>query len=296
MFNFARDWALAPHRGKELLDVVVDLLKADSAVAARLQAMIPTWSRPEDPKAALEFKLMSAMLNRDNYRPTTDPKSGSDALAFVCPVDLSVEAQSWQDEHAKPLRYLLLVQQCEKLLQAHNRLEENDAAYLYKLLKECEAGADSDEVSKTESTLALAATLIVLDGSGLATMPEAKERVLSIVRTAAGKIASTKQEIRNNRIGPIRDEMKFIAYAAMHLWMQNDEQAVEWEPSVIGLLTSGDDRAASVVVGIAYAHRQQLGSAWWRLLQAGVLWSGLVLLSPHPGEDEGQTWAGGLPG
>lgn len=290
VFDIARDWTLAPHRRKELLDVVVDLLKADSAVAARLQALIPTWPLPEDPKAALEFKLVSAMLNRDNYRPTTDPKSGSDALAFVCPNDLSVEAQLWQDEHAKPLQYLLLVQQCEKLLQAHQCLEESQGTFLYKALKECEAGADSDERAKAESTIALAATLIVLGGSGLATMPEAKAHVLSIVRTAADKIASTRQEIRNNRVGPIRDEMKFVAYTAMHLWMQNDDQAAEWEPSVLGLLTSGDYRAARVVVGIAYAHRQQLGSAWWRLLQAGVLWSGLVLLSPHPGEDEGQTW------
>jgi hypothetical protein len=292
MFDLARDWTLARHRRKELVDVVVGLLKADSAVAERLRVLIPTWSLPEDPKEALEFKFMSAMLNRDNYRPSSDPKTGAEVLVFACPADLSLEAQSWHDEHAKSLQYLLLPQQCEQLLQAHQGLDECQASDLYELLKGCEVEIAGNEGARQERTLALAATLIVLGGNGLAKMPGATGHVLFIVRTAIGKIASTGQDIRTNRIGPIHGELKFAAYAAMHLWIQNDDQAIEWERPLLQLLTSGDYGAASVVAGIAYAHRQHLGSAWWRLLQAGVLWSGLVQLSPSPGDDEDaeQIW------
>ena len=73
------------------------------------------------------------------------------------------------------------------------------------------------------------------------------------------------------------DELKFAAHAVMHLWLSADTGS-EWEITVLRLLTSGDARAVSIVVGIAYAQRRRLGPAWWRLLQAGVLWSGLILL------------------
>lgn len=48
VFNIARDWTLAPHRQKSLQDVVVGLLKVDTVVSERLQALIPNWSLPKD--------------------------------------------------------------------------------------------------------------------------------------------------------------------------------------------------------------------------------------------------------
>src|SRR3546814_1569869 len=39
---------------KKFLDVVVELLLADDDVAQRLQALLPTWSLPEDPKERSE--------------------------------------------------------------------------------------------------------------------------------------------------------------------------------------------------------------------------------------------------
>ncbi len=296
VFEFARSWTLAAHRQKALQNVVIDLLTADTAVAARLQTLIPNWSLPEDPKEALEFKLLFAALNRDNYRLITDPEKGAEILAFACPADISLEVQSWQDEHAKPLQYLLLPERCEKYLQAQQTLGDDDAAYLHNLLIECEADAAGDESARAKYRLALAATLIVLADSWLAKTPKAKEDTLSIVRTSIGDVASTAEEIRSSRIGHLRDELRFAAYAAMHLWMKNDGQVSEWETSVLRLLTSGDSRAAGTIIGIAYAYRQRLGSAWWRLLQAGVLWSGLVLLSPHhgDGEDAERVWVNWL--
>ena len=90
----------------------------------------------------------------------------------------------------------------------------------------------------------------------------------------------------------MRDELKFAAHAVMHLWLPGDA-GPEWEADVLRLLTSGDARALGAVIGIAYANRDQLGPAWWRLLQAGVLWSGLILLAPHQGdgEDTERAWS-----
>ena len=77
MFDFARDWTLAPHRQQNFLDVVVELLLADDDLARRLQALLPTWALPEHPKEALEFKLIFAALDRNNYQTVTDPETGA---------------------------------------------------------------------------------------------------------------------------------------------------------------------------------------------------------------------------
>lgn len=292
MFDFARDWALAPHRSKKFLDVVVELLTTDDDIARRLQALIPTWTIPEDPKEALEFRLLYAALDRDNYPTMTDPETGAEVHGFVCPDELSLEVQSWQTEKVKPLEYLLMPDRCEQRLQAREALSDEEAVYLYDLLKACEADAEGDELGKSKCRLAAAASLIVLGGGWLGKTPDARAHALALVRAALSEIPSTGDEIQNRRVGRMRDELKFASHAVMHLWLEGDADP-EWETSVLRLLTSGDTRAAATVVGIAYVNRDQLGSAWWRLLQAGVLWSGLVLLAPHHGEGEAaeHTWS-----
>ena len=76
MFDFARDWTLAPHRQRKFLDVVVEVLLADDNVAQCLQELLPTWALPEDPKEALEFKLLFVALDRVNHHTVTDPVTG----------------------------------------------------------------------------------------------------------------------------------------------------------------------------------------------------------------------------
>jgi hypothetical protein len=93
-------------------------------------------------------------------------------------------------------------------------------------------------------------------------------------------------------MGGHRDELKFVAYAVMHLWLADGDGVQEWEAAVVRLLTSGDTGATAVVIGVAYANRVRLGAAWWRLLRAGLFWSGLILLAPHHGDghDEERAW------
>lgn len=294
MFDFARDWILAPHRQRKFLDVVVELLLDNDYVARRIQALLPTWTLPEDPKEALEFKLLFAALDRANYQTVTDPVTGAETQRFVCPDELRLEVQSWQTDSAPTLAYILVPDQCEQRLRGGQPLTDDEAAYLFNLFKECEAGAEGDDDdAKSKCRLATAGTLVALGCSWLAQNPEAQKQALEVVRAGVAAVPSTGEEIRQRRIGSLGDdELKFIAYAAMHLWLADGEGVQEWETAVLRLLTSGDTRAAAVVVGVAYANRERLGAGWWRLLLAGLFWSALVLLAPHhgDGDDEDRVW------
>lgn len=283
MFDVARDWTLAPHRRRKFLEVVVELLKVDDDVARRLQALISSWSLPEDPKEALEFKLIYATLNRDNYHNDTDPGTGAEVWGMVFPEELRLEILSWQTEKTKPLEYLLLPDRCEHRLESGQPLTEKEAGYLYDALQ-TEAENDVDESDWSNFRLAASAALIVLGRECLDKMPGAQDQALGVLRAAVSEISSTGDEIRRRRIASFRDGLVFAARAVTHLWIRGDD-AQEWEADVLRLLTSGDARVLAAVVAVAYAHREQLGLAWWRLLQAGVLWSGLVLLAPQHGDD-----------
>jgi energy-coupling factor transporter ATP-binding protein EcfA2 len=287
IFSFARDWSLAPHRQRKFLDVVVELLLADDDVARRLQALLPTWTLPEDPKAALEFKLIFAALDRANYQTVIDPATGAETWGLVYPDKLRLEVLSWQTDSATTLKYYGVPRQCEQRLQGGQPLTDDEATYLFSLLQECEAGAEGDdEAAKSTCRFAAAGTLVALGGAWLAQNSKAQKQALEVVRAGVTAVASKGEEIRGRHIGSIRDELKFAAYAVMHLWLADGDGVQEWETAVLRLLTSGDPRATAVVIGVAYANREQLGTAWWRLLRAGLLWSGLILLAPHHGDGD----------
>lgn len=293
MFDFARDWTLAPHRQQQFFAVVVELLLADGDVARRLQALLPTWALPEDPKEALEFKLLFAALDRANYQTVTDPATGAESKGLMYPDDLRLEVLSWQTDRAPTLAYLLVPDRCEQKLRGGQPLTDDEASYLFNLLRECDAGAEGeDEDAKSKCRFAAAGTLVALGGAWLAQNPEAQKHALEVVRAGVAAVASTGEEIRERRMGSLRDELKFVAYAVMHLWLTDGDGVQEWEAVVMRLLTSGDTRTTAVVVGVAYANREQLGTAWWRLLRAGLFWSGLILLAPHhgDGDDAERAW------
>jgi hypothetical protein len=287
MFDFARDWTLAPHRQQKFLDVVAELLLVDDYVARRLQAVLPTWALPEDRKEALESKLLFAALDRVNYQAVTDPATGVETQRLVYPDDLRLEVQSWQTDSAPTLAYLLVPDRCEQRLRGGQPLTDEEATNLFNLLQECEVSAEGeDEDVKSKCRFAAAGTLVALGGNWLVQNSEAQKHALEIVRAGVAAVASTGEENRGQCIGNRRDELKFVAYAVMHLWIANGDGVQEWESAVLRLLTSGDTGATAVVVGVAHASREQLGTAWWRLLRAGLFWSGLILLAPRHGDSD----------
>ncbi|WP_426078258.1 hypothetical protein [Janthinobacterium sp. PSPC3-1] len=297
MFDLFRDWTLAPHRKRKFLDVVVERLLTDDIVAQRLQALLPTWSLPEDPKQALEYKLLLAALDQANYPTEIDPATGMHVRRLVYPIELIIEVQAWRADTEPALAYFLVPNRCEQRLQDGHQLTEDDATSLFTLLQECDIGKDgNDEEAKSNCRLAVAATLVVLSGAWLAQNPAAQKHALEVVRAQVAAIASTVEQIRDWRIGSLRDELKFVSYAVMHLWLAGGDEVDEWERAVLRLLTSGDTRATSEVISAAYCHREQLGTAWWRLLHAGLFWSGLILLAPRHGDGDAseRAWTGWL--
>ena len=293
MFDFARDWTLAPHRKRRFLDVVVELLLADGDVARRLQALLPTWPLPEDPKEALEFELIFAALDRTYYQAAIDPETGAETHHLAYPDELRLKVQSWQTDGAPTVAYLLVPHQCEQRLRGGQILTDDEATYLFNLLHKCERGAEGEEDdAKSNCHSAATGTLVALGTAWLARNAEAQKYVLNVVRARVAAIASTGEDVRARRIGSVRDDLQFVAHAVMHLWLTNGDGVQEWKSAVLRLLTSGDTKAAAVVASVAYANREQLGKAWWRLLRAGLFWSGLALLAPHhgDGEDAERIW------
>jgi hypothetical protein len=55
------------------------------------------------------------------------------------------------------------------------------------------------------------------------------------------------------------------------------------------VLTSGDDRAAALIANMIYVHRTDLDNRWWRLLYLALLWSGLTILKPRTGSEDGSA-------
>jgi len=80
--------------------------------------------------------------------------------------------------------------------------------------------------------------------------------------------------------------LEFAAYFAVERWIA--ESSTQNDERVLRLLTSGDEEAVRVVVWAAYRNREALGQRWWRLLYIALLWSGLVMLTPHYGDNEGE--------
>ena len=292
IFKLAQDWTLAPHRQRTLLATATDLLKTDQIVAERLKSLIPSWSLPDAPKTALEFKLIFAALDRDNYQPTRDGNSGEEAISLIYPEELSEQVQQWNDQHAKPLQYLLIPSECEKVLQRQQAIDDEAAAQLYELLQLCESDDAAEPDVKRRCMLALAAALVMSADAWLAKRPSARQKAFSTLKEAILEIGGTAEAIRDRRMGMLHEDMKFAAYGAMHIWMTHEAESPEWEGLVLRLLSSGNSQAAGVIFGLADAYRHKLGSSWWRLLLAGILWSGLVRLSPRYGDDEQveRTW------
>ncbi|WP_395022863.1 hypothetical protein [Dongia sp.] len=288
VFALAKSWVLAPHRQKVLLSVISDLLNADDAFAADVKAAVAQWVKPENRKELIEFELISAALDRDNHHRQVDPETGREKMAFVVPEWLQKKVSDWDAEHQASRQQLLMPEQLEQVLAGQKAITLDSSEKVFSLLQEAETTNDEGGEAGWNDTyrFALAATLVVNGESWLLKNPEAEKEILDIIRGGLSAIPSSAEEMRSRRIGPGDEKLKFLTYAAMHRWRKGGAEASEWEEAILMLMTSGSGAASSLVFAIGHAYRQSLGASWWRLLHLGVLWSALILLTPHFGDDE----------
>jgi hypothetical protein len=230
MFNFARDWTLAPHRQRKFLDVVVELLLADDDVARRLQARLPTWALPEDPKEALEFKLFFAALDRANYQTVIDPATGAETLGFVYPTELRLEVRSWQTDSAPTL----VSARAEPVRTAASGAANRSPRMRPRTSSTCSNSVMLERKATMRTRNRSAVSLQPARSSHWAALgcqnPEAQKHALEVVRAGVAAVASTTEEIRERRMGSLRSELEFIAYAVMHLWLADGNGAQDGRP------------------------------------------------------------------
>jgi hypothetical protein len=142
---------------------------------------------------------------------------------------------------------------------------------------------DVDDEMRQAPRVAAAAVLLLRAQEWLADHGDTAKRAQSIVETAIAGINDEEMEI-GPRILAAPSHLEFAAYFAAERWIA--EPSKENDEMVLRLLTSGDEPATRVLIGLGYRSREMLGERWWRLLYFALLWSGLSMLTPRFGDDE----------
>ena len=285
IFEIAKAWAFAPHRKRTLHEVAVELLRTDPAVAAALKRSCAAWEFPHDAPRAMEIRMVQATLDRDNYRPTEVSSEGDGELIFEWPDDLRTEIEEQRSEGEGRTLGVVIPYRCQEWLDKGLALSDQNAQEIADYLQTVEANNALGEEVKTLNVLALSSALIGCCYQWVSGRPEAFARACAVVKEAALSTPDNAEGIRRNRIGAFERGIPLWGHAVMQLWLHDVENRDVWEPLVLRLLSSGDDRAVGIVREAAYQNRAALGDAWWRLLQLGLFWSALVMLAPHHADD-----------
>ncbi|WP_127904292.1 hypothetical protein [Solirhodobacter olei] len=285
IFEIAKAWSLAPHRKRTLYDVAVELLKTDPGVAEALKQSCAAWEFPHDGARAMEIRVIQATLDRDNYHRCETYEDGSAELIFECPDDLRREIEEQQSEEQDRTLGIVIPYRCQEWLEKGLALSDDNALEIADYLQIVEANNTLDEEVRKLNVLALSSALIGCCYSWISQRPEAFARACAVVQAAALSMPDDAEGLRSYRIGRFDQGIALWGHAVMQLWLRDVENHVVWEPLVLRLLSSGDNRAVGIVRDAAYQNRAQLGDAWWRLLQLGLFWSALVMLAPHDDDD-----------
>ena len=284
IFEIAKAWAFAPHRKRTLHEVAVELLRTDPSVAAALKQSCAVWDFSRDAARAMEIRLVQATLDRDNYRPAETSDEGDGELTFVWPDDLRREIEEQRSE-GEGRTLVVVPYRCQEWLDKGLALSDQNAQEISDYLQTVEANNALDKEVKALNVLALSSALIGCCYSWISGRPEAFANACAVVKEAALSTPNDAEGIRRYRIGGFERAIPFWGHSVMQLWLHDVENRDVWEPLVLRLLSSGDDRAVGIVRDAAYQNRAALGDAWWRLLQLGLFWSALVMLAPHQADD-----------
>ena len=276
LFELAKQWVLAPHRRIELIDVANEQVLVDPTLAEAVRAWIRAWVVPDDLKSALEQRYVAARLDAANY---SSDEQGQ--RVFVLPLPLAQELQAWEQSHAPARMQLTLASQCRRWLDAGEALDEAQAAGLFELL----AVPPHEEAWVQERfERAVAATLTVLAPEWLVGNATHRQKIDSIFDAALASLPDSPEALGKARFSTTHTGMDFVAWAVTRQWAL--APSAESDRRVIRLLTSGDRSALQTTISAAYHFRADLGDRWWRLLQIGVLWSGLSMLVPRYGDPD----------
>lgn len=288
VYNLAREWAFAPYRQQPLLELVVALVRKVPAASDFVQSAIATWPEHEHPKDAIEFGIIRAALDPANHQTRIDATTGEELNEVIYPAELSRKIEAFEAENAPRRNNLLLPYRLEEILQQAGSLAPESAEQLAEMLSEPPVEGEDTNALRT----AIAATLVTRTGGWLATHQDVGEQARATLLEAAANVADTHEDIRGQRVGLDRDDLKFAAFGIMHRWM-TEGHGGEWDAPLLRILTSGNSAASAVIGLLGHQNRTMLGPRWWRLLQVGLLWSALSMFSPEFGDEDrvGARWS-----
>lgn len=276
VFQMAKQWTLAPYRQMPLLEIAKRLINSDANTAAFVAGAVRNWPIPSDTKASLEFKILVAQLDPQNYTAVRDAQSDQETLHFQYSTELQSEIAAFQQAALPSAQALLIPYQCEKILPTPRLLTDSEAEMLATALVSVSSGDEEETIRIAQA--AIASTLLTKAALWLNAHPDVLSQVDDIVDRTIASIGETKEYFQTSSFPGRRRELKFVAFAVMHRWLSKEG---EWDHQVLRILTSGDAQAVSTLLDIASANQDRLRSKWWRLLQLGLLWAGLSELTPR---------------
>jgi hypothetical protein len=282
VFEMAQDWHAAPYRQKTLIAIVSELCREDHALGDFVNDAAAQWTPPDGDKERIEFQIRVAQLDYHNFRVTDNEEQPT----FVCPPELATAIAGFQRSHHRAQQVLAFPENCQRFLAAPAPLPIEQITTVASLM----AAADGDEEVGLEEEMvrparvAAAATLLLGAKEWLASNECVRDRAQAIVNAAMEDSALDTNRFRfPYSMAP--SYLKFVAYLVFYEWLTTPSAGTD--RALLHILTSGDDHAAGGIVGMAYAHRVVLGDRWWRLLFLALLWSGLIILRPRFGREDG---------
>ena len=283
IYQMAREWCLAPYRQVTLSQLAMRLVAWHPDIAEFLAGVIQQWQQPSGEKDALEFRILTAGLDHQNYRTVCDDATGQITVQVEYPEDLRRDVLEYQQAQALTIQTRTLPWQCQQLLSNPDVLTAQQATALATALAQGALDAETrlDEDEKRRARVAVASTLLARAPEWLNENPDARRQAWEIIQTALAAIGETP-DLLSNRLSSQRGrDLEFVAHAVMKAWTAIHGTSDEAGPAVLRILTSGDDAATQALMTLAHESRSLLGAKWWRLLYLAVLWSGLSILAPR---------------
>jgi hypothetical protein len=282
IFEMARDWYTAPYRKKNLTNIVSELCRKDHAFGDFVNAAAAQWTLPNSDKERIEFQIRIAQLDYRNYRITGDEEQ----TVFVCPAELAAAISGFDQSKHRTREILTFSSNCRSFLAAPAPLPVEQITAVANLM----GAADGDEDLELDEEMVrparVTAAIVLLLGAKewLASNENVRNRAQAIMNAAMEETALDKDRSRFH-YSTAPSYLEFIAYFVFHEWIALP--SADTDSALLRILTSGDDRATGVIIGMAHAHRAALGDRWWRLLYLALLWSGLLILRPRFGREDG---------
>lgn len=268
-----QDWATASYRHESLTTVAIGEARIDPVFAAWLATRAASWEHPDDAKASLELDWLKAAVDPANYAV-----SAEGGLQFLLPKTISDSIEAHTATLPEDQSRRQFVGHLADALKNGGPISDEDAAWAASLMQ----NAPDEDVEQRAVDLACGGVLLALAPEWIGAKPELRRRCVDMIRRRALDIPVDWETIHASK-RTYDPELEIVAWTVARLWSANPDED-DLEGSILALALVGG-AAASVVVGVACRHRQQLGDRWLRLLQILSWRVALSGLAPHfPGD------------